>query len=144
MYDANKVIPGLIAFLAILTIPAWYALGNTPAPPDNEAALRLLREQGQECVESREYMRANHMELLNSWRLAAVREGQQTYTSMDGRRTVEISLTDTCLDCHADADGSTYPVAAASALPEFCNSCHDYAGVEPDCFSCHLEGRPGK
>lgn len=144
MYDASKVIPGIIVFVLVVTFPVWYALGKTSNPPDNDAELNLLREEGKMCIEDREYMRAQHMNLLDEWRNAAVRDGQRTYISVDEELAYEISLTNTCLECHGDGKAASVGTLTESAIdelpqPDFCLSCHDYAGVEPDCFSCHLQ-----
>ncbi len=69
-------------------------------------------------------MRANHMRLLNDWRDLVVREGERTYTAADGK-VYEISLTGTCLKCHSNKE-------------TFCDRCHDYAGVTPSCWNCHI------
>jgi predicted CXXCH cytochrome family protein len=52
-----------------------------------------------------------------------------------GIRTPQHSLAG-CIDCHADkgAQGQFLPV---NAQDQFCQSCHAYAAVQIDCFSCH-------
>ena len=77
-------------------------------------------------MESRAWMRANHMELLDGWRDEFVRKGERTYTASDGRE-FEKSLTRTCLGCHDNQE-------------EFCRKCHDYVGVDPVCWDCHGTG----
>jgi hypothetical protein len=52
-----------------------------------------------------------------------VRDGIHTYVASDGTE-YEISLTDTCLSCHSDKE-------------EFCDTCHEYAGISPNCWDCH-------
>ena len=69
------------------------------------------------CVEETSFMTANHMDLLNDWRDAVVREGRLEYTAADGR-VYQMSLTETCLDCHESRDA-------------FCTRGHDYANVTP-------------
>ena len=84
---------------------------------------------GTQCVESREFMLANHMHLLDQWRDAVVRDGRVEYTSVSyPDRTYTMSLTGTCLNCHASRDN-------------FCTRCHDYANVDPTCWDCHVESR---
>jgi len=78
-----------------------------------------------ECVASTEYMRASHMDLLNEWRDEVVREGNRIYTSPNGKE-FEMSLTKTCTNCHYNKK-------------EFCDQCHDYLGVTPYCWDCHVE-----
>ena len=41
-----------------------------------------------------------------------------------------------CVDCHVRRDAEGKPVAI-NAPGEFCASCHTYAAVTIDCFSCH-------
>lgn len=125
MHDAGKIVAGLAAFAALATGPVWYGLARGGgAPPE------LPRPKDAErCVEPTAFMRARHMELLDRWRDAVVRDGDRVYVATDGRRW-EMSLTRTCLRCHGDQD-------------KFCNRCHRYAGVETFCFDCHHEKRQG-
>ena len=67
-------------------------------------------------------MRADHMQLLVAWRDESVRQAQTTYVASDGKK-YDISLTGTCLKCHSKE--------------KFCDRCHSYAGVQPNCWSCH-------
>lgn len=120
MYDAGKIIPGLIIFVILLTSPIWYSVASgrinfVPEP-------QIVTEEKQ-CVEPTLYMRENHMHLLDEWRQMVVREGERTYIASDGKE-YEISLTDTCMKCHSNKK-------------EFCDQCHDYAGVTPNCWDCH-------
>ncbi len=122
MYDGAKIITGLAVFGAMVTLPAWYGWaggshGDAPelAPPAH----------GEHCVESVEFMRSSHMQLLNQWRDQAIRRGSRSYRSSSGE-TYKISLTGTCLDCH-------------QAKAEFCDRCHNYMGVQPTCWNCHVE-----
>jgi hypothetical protein len=120
MYDAGKIIPGLVIFGILLTSPIWYsaATGGISRVPEPEIAANETQ-----CVESADYMRQNHMHLLEQWRQMVVRDGEHTYVASDGQE-YEISLTDTCLKCHSNKE-------------EFCDQCHDYAGVKPNCWDCH-------
>jgi hypothetical protein len=69
-------------------------------------------------------MRANHMNMLDDWRLEVVRGASRVYTASDGKK-YEKSLTNTCIGCHTQQT-------------EFCQRCHDYAGIEsPTCWNCH-------
>lgn len=120
MYNAKIVLPILLVFLGILTYPIWSA----KAPTHDHTA--HAKPKGVKCVESTEYMRANHMKLLDEWRHSVVRDQERTHVSKDGRK-FEKSLTNTCLDCHDKK--------------ESCDSCHAYTNVEPYCFSCHLDSK---
>ena len=72
---------------------------------------------------SDEYMKDNHMQLLDEWRNDVVRDGSREYESASGQ-VYEKSLDGTCLECHSNRE-------------EFCDSCHDYASVDPYCWDCH-------
>ena len=123
MHDVGKIAGGLIVFLVLATSPLWYnALSaSTPDVPPLDAP----PNGSQQCVEATDYMRANHMDLLNEWRDDVVREGEMMYKSKN-LGYVEMSLTQTCMSCHASRD-------------EFCKKCHDYADVRPTCWDCHVE-----
>jgi hypothetical protein len=127
MYDGNKIIPGLVVFVGLLTSPAWYdavtgKLAATAPEP-------IVAEGKGDCVEAPDWMRANHMVFLHDWREEVVRRGQRTYVAGDGRE-FDKSLTGTCLDCHS--------TAKQTDKTEFCVKCHDYADVSVDCWDCHL------
>ncbi|NTV45192.1 MAG: sulfate reduction electron transfer complex DsrMKJOP subunit DsrJ [Chlorobiales bacterium] len=74
------------------------------------------------CVLPKEYMRANHMRVLNEWRHASVRDGNRVHVSPSGSK-FDKSL-NTCLGCHKSKI--------------FCFYCHEYASVKPTCWNCHL------
>ena len=69
-------------------------------------------------------MRNSHMDLLNTWRNSVVRENSRDYEATDGK-VYRMSLTGTCLGCHTNKK-------------EFCDRCHDYVSVAPDCWNCHV------
>jgi hypothetical protein len=120
MYDTGKIIPGLVVFGVLLTTPIWYSLATGGV---NQAPELQLPTSENQCIESTQWMRDNHMHLLDDWRQMVVRDGIRTYVASDGKE-YEISLTGTCLDCHSDKK-------------EFCDQCHNYAGVTPNCWECH-------
>ncbi len=123
MHDAGKIVLGLAIFTGLVTAPAWYAAGRGKgAPPELQKPA-----DAKQCIEPTAFMRARHMELLDGWRDAVVRRGEHVYVATDGTRHV-MSLTGTCLRCHAEPD-------------KFCNKCHAYAGVEAFCWDCHQNKR---
>jgi hypothetical protein len=123
MYDAGKIVAGLAVFVVLATSPLWYN-ALSAAPPDRPE-LQLPTNGSTECVESTEYMRANHMELLDTWRDTVVREDIRTYTSELSGKSFNMSLSDTCIDCHANKE-------------QFCDACHTYSAVTPYCWDCHV------
>ena len=124
MHDGAKIAGGLVLFAAVMTSPFWY--NALTAAPSAVPAVDPPPNGSKECVEARSYMRANHMDLLNEWREAVVREGERSYVSTTNGRAFEMSLSRTCLDCHVNK-------------AEFCDRCHTFMAVAPDCWSCHVE-----
>src|SRR5512135_727251 len=98
MRERALILAALAVFLALVTWPAWRALatGRPAAAP-----VRARAKAGTRCVEPVEVMRASHMTLLAGWRDRVVRDGVRTAVTSDGR-TVTMSLTGTCLECHGD------------------------------------------
>jgi hypothetical protein len=123
MHDSSKVIPALVIFLLVMTTPLWYNMASGKAAYVPQLQIDTTATQ---CVESKEYMRANHMDLLNTWRDEVVRGSSRIYAAQNGKK-YEKSLTNTCMSCHKDRT-------------KFCAKCHDYAGVkQPKCWDCHNE-----
>jgi len=134
MYDTGKIVTGLALFALAVTFPFWSNVGNTATPPAPDLNTPGIQAQkATECVEPVEYMRTSHMELLDLWRDQAVRDGNRTYVASGGK-PYQISLQNTCLQCHAAAK-ETGPD------PQFCATCHTAAGVKINCFSCHVAGK---
>jgi len=107
----NKLIAILIVLMfgAVLLSPfVVNVISGGKATPD------LVLPTTGKCVKDTEYMRANHMDLLKKARVKAVR---------DGVRTKDSSLKN-CQTCHVRRD-------------EFCDKCHHFVGVKPECFECH-------
>ena len=125
MHDGGKILIGLGVFLAVVTMPMWYhaVTGTETAPPE-----LVLPTDSKQCVAETDYMRALHMDLLNEWRDDVVRRADRIHVGIDGKE-YDKSLTNTCLGCHTNKK-------------EFWNRCHDYAGVDPYCWECHVD--PGE
>ncbi|MCD6272284.1 MAG: sulfate reduction electron transfer complex DsrMKJOP subunit DsrJ [Deltaproteobacteria bacterium] len=131
MNDKSKIVIGLIIFLAIITFPFWYNMGKATSAP--EPKLSDKAKAAKVCVEPKEYMKAEHMHILDNWRNEVVRKGNRTYKSSTGKE-YNISLSsgeESCLGCHTDK-------------AEFCDKCHDYASVEPYCWDCHIDPKEKK
>lgn len=123
MYDKGKVTVGLIIFVIITTFPFWYNRGKAAPPPIPQLTEKALAEK--ECVLPKEFMKTNHMQLLSTWRETVVRGGKRMSIDTKGRQ-FQMSLSNTCLDCHSNKK-------------EFCDSCHSYASVKPNCWNCHID-----
>ncbi len=122
MFSTGKAVTAGIIFSACLVMfPLWYTFAsgktaNLPAP-------ELVTGEKQ-CIEPTKYMRAKHMVLLNDWMDSVVRQGNRVYIASDGKK-YNISLRDTCLDCHSNKS-------------DFCDQCHNYVGITPGCWDCHI------
>jgi hypothetical protein len=124
MYDAGKIIVGLAVFVALATSPLWFnaLFGEGPEAPE----LKLPTNGSTECVEAKDFMVSNHMDLLNQWRDSVVRTGTRDYVSTLNGKVFDMSLSRTCMDCHSNK-------------AEFCDACHTYLAVSPYCWDCHVE-----
>ena len=127
MFDKGKVILGLAIFLCLASFPVWY---NVLTGKADYRPSPVIATSDNQCVESKQHMREYHMQLLQQWRDDAVRNGKTTYTASDNK-IYDINLTGTCLQCHSNK-------------AEFCDSCHNYEGVAPNCWNCHNVPEKGK
>jgi len=80
--------------------------------------------RGEKCVEPTDEMRRNHMKKILH---------QRDRTMHEGIRTTNHSLRQ-CINCHADPKSNS-----VLGKDGFCQSCHSYAAVTMDCFSCHTD-----
>ncbi len=111
----------LFLLLALLLTAGTPALAGAPLPDIPEAI------KGEQCVEDTEFMRRNHMELL---------EHQRDDTVRRGIRTKKHSLKN-CFTCHV-VKGDDGKAITVSDPRHFCRECHDYAAVQVDCWQCHV------
>ena len=128
MYDRGKVTAGLIIFVVMVTFPFWYNHGK--AAPAPEIKLSEKAKAAKECVRPKEFMTGQHMQLLDTWRDTVVRGAQRIYVNESGKE-FNMSLSNTCLDCH-------------DQKAEFCDKCHNYASVSPYCWDCHIDPKEKK
>ena len=70
MYDTSKVIVGIFIFLLLVSIPFWYnsATGKSAYVPEFTYDITETN-----CIEPTDFMRANHMDILDDWRIEVVR-----------------------------------------------------------------------
>ena len=126
MYDAGKIILGLIVFVVLFTSPFWLSMSGTPEySPEVKYPTNST-----ECIADKEYMNHYHMNILDDWRDKVVRSDLRFYQK-DGKpfmlngEKAEMSLSHTCMKCHDNK-------------VEFCDKCHDYLAVKPYCWDCHV------
>jgi hypothetical protein len=131
IYNGGPIYLGILVFLAIALFPFYNNFGKTNKPPepktDTPEILKYQEEHGgkKECVEPKEFMRAEHMVVLNNWRDAVVREDNRGYLSSINKRW-NMSLQNECMRCHSNKK-------------KFCDECHNYMAVKPFCWDCHIQ-----
>ena len=149
MYDGGKIIAGLIIGVGLLMSPFFFNWGSAARAPVLELTEKA-KEAGQ-CVASTSYMQLWHMQLLDEWRDTVVREGLRftgpesgdlptrllggmrefitgdtpQFYAAETEKVYYKSLQMTCMDCHSNKS-------------RFCDQCHDYVGVTPACWDCHI------
>ncbi|MHB1130883.1 MAG: sulfate reduction electron transfer complex DsrMKJOP subunit DsrJ [Chloroflexota bacterium] len=121
MYDSKYVVAGLSLFVGVFLGFSIFAIGTGST---NKLPQPVLPKDETQCVESTEFMRANHMQMLVEWREEVVRNNDRVYVSRLSGKQFEKSLTNTCMSCHENKQ-------------EFCDTCHSSAGVSPNCWDCH-------
>ena len=132
IYNKLAIFIGLAAFLIVATSPLWLNAGRVVPPPKpdlNTPAIQQLAANDKQCVLPTDQMRATHMQLLIDWRDQVVRTGNRVWVSPNGKK-YEPSLSNTCLGCHSNK-------------ADFCDQCHNYAAVTPNCWGCHLDKPAG-
>ena len=113
MHGKAWVITGMILFAALAAFPFyWYLIGEDKPFPQLE-----MPADAKKCVEQTAFMRANHMRLLDAWRVSVVRDHMFVYTAASGE-AFEMNLHKTCLGCH-------------TSNTKFCDRCHTYNDVTP-------------
>ncbi len=108
--------------LAAVLVSSAARAAETGKPASFDPTVGVYKGKGDKCVRPTEFMRRNHMQLILH---------QRDVTMHEGIRTPTYLLTN-CIDCHADP--KTHSVLGQHG---FCQSCHVYAAVTIDCFSCH-------
>ena len=129
------IIAGLVVFVLLIAFPVLNALivSGEAAKATPEIKLSDKAKAAKECVRSKEYMKTEHMQLLDVWRDTVVRDAKRVYVSPNGK-SYNMSLSsgeNSCLGCHVDK-------------AEFCDKCHTYASVAPYCWDCHIDPKEKK
>jgi len=127
MYHKSKILTGLAVFVVFMTYPFWNNIGSAAYKRPEVEKPRIAKE----CVETAEFMRSEHMAMLNDWRDEVVRNGEHEYHSASTHQVFQKSLTKTCLKCHENKD-------------QFCDKCHATVSVNPYCWDCHVDPKGEK
>jgi hypothetical protein len=111
---AGRIARAICLLALLLPVPA-FASDRVPKPV-------IEIDKPGRCVEDSATMRREHPDMLKH---------QRDLTMHEGIRTKTHSLKE-CVGCHASSK-------TGSVLGDkgFCQSCHEYASVRIDCFSCH-------
>ena len=122
MYDGGKIIAGLIIGIGLLLFPLFYNGLKAAKAPDPK--LTAKAEEAKECIAPKPFMKTQHMKMLDEWRSEVVRDAERYYKAGNGK-TYYKSLQVTCMECH-------------TSKVKFCDQCHDYMGLKPYCWDCHI------
>ena len=131
IYDGGKIFIGLVIFVALFASPFYINMGKASAKPELKLDTPEIQQMAEKrCVEPKEYMRAEHMRILNDWRDAVVRDGDRDFIVISGQKYHK-SLQNGCMKCHSNKK-------------DFCDRCHSYVAVKPYCWDCHVEPKEKK
>ena len=123
----KKPTSGLLTTVAVMLIGIAAALPASAHEKNAGSRVPLPNvhtKQGEKCVEPTDVMRRDHMQFILH---------QRDDTMHRGIRTSKHSFKN-CVNCHADPQ-----TASVLGKDGFCQSCHTYAAVTIDCFSCHTD-----
>ena len=121
---STKVLAGTL--LTGLALMSANAVAETPFPTIHEPS------KAEKCIQPEDEMRRNHMNYILH---------ERDETMHEGIRGEPSSLAN-CIDCHVEPNENG-EIAGIESEEHFCNSCHQYASVQIDCFQCHAD-RPQK
>ena len=131
IYDGGKIFVGLIIFVVLFASPFYLNMGKVTAMPELKIDTPEIQKlEDKKCVEPKELMRAKHMQILNNWRDAVVRDGDRDQIIISGHK-YEKSLQNGCMKCHSNKK-------------DFCDKCHTYMAVKPYCWDCHIAPKEKK
>lgn len=132
MLNSNTLLHRTASLVSVMVVGGLFAAamaGVAQADADNATNKisrveqpNIIIEKSGQCVEPEAVIRRDHMKFLLH---------QRDMTVHEGIRTKKYSLKN-CVNCHANS--KTNSVLGKDG---FCVSCHQYAAVSIDCFSCH-------
>ena len=85
MYNSGKIIAGLVIALFVLTFPVWYNLGAA-VPPAPDPKIAPQAKAAGRCVLPKAEIKTGHMQLLDDWRNAVVRDSRRFYLEIPGEK----------------------------------------------------------
>jgi len=131
LYDGGKIFLMIIVFAALFASPFYLNMGKATAKPELKIDTPEIQKlEDKKCVEPKELMRGEHMQILNNWRDAVVRNGDRDYIVISGHK-YDKSLQNGCMKCHSNKK-------------DFCDKCHNYVAVTPYCWDCHIAPKEKK
>lgn len=124
----KRAIIATLVFLVVITLPfimnaASGRIANAELKPDLENEAEMAKRDGAtQCVDTKDYMRINHQQLLKEERVKYVRQADP-----NPKHSIKA-----CFTCHD--------------YKNFCQKCHNYNGAQPSCLSqtggCHSTEQP--
>ncbi len=112
--------------MLLMVLGASYSVAPSLVFAGEIPQLDITKGKGDSCLADKDFMRLNHMDLL---------QHDRDLTMHKGDRSIKYSLKK-CVACHAVNGDDGQPVSVADPK-HFCKSCHNYAAVTIDCFQCH-------
>lgn len=113
-------LPGYLILLSI------FLIALAPVSSADIVKPKLPKARGEQCVEPIDIMRRSHFDFMKHSR---------NKTVYGGIRKSKHSLAG-CINCHAGKNAHNQFVSINDP-GQFCQSCHTYAAVKIDCFTCH-------
>jgi hypothetical protein len=108
------------AALLLMGAPLLCAVVSFASRPPTRSPWLEPAKPGTRCVLPPDVMRQDHMRYLKSLRDEVVRDGRRESTA-----GVETRGIGSCGACHLHRE-------------QFCDRCHERAGVHSECFDCHV------
>lgn len=100
----------MVTFFLLFVVPLTVSAHGAMG----EGGLQLETPKGEKCIRPEGWMRRNHMDFLKHRRDMTVRDGIRVRSESLKR----------CAGCHTSRE-------------KFCDRCHAYVAVAPNCFDCH-------
>jgi hypothetical protein len=119
----------IIGVIVTASLVMMLSLSVSADGQDGDGGSNVPPPKGDQCVEDPEWMRTHHFETILDHR---------DKTVLKGIRTTKHSLKN-CISCHITPNEQGEYARYSNSEEHFCASCHSYAAVNIDCFSCHAD-----